>query len=348
MIPPAMPDPNTQQVDAVGDDSSEPRNWRNELRTAFRSASELCRHLDLQNSPLMPNADDSSDFPVLVPRHFAARMRRGDPNDPLLRQVFADRIEKTQSPGFSADPLDERQFSAGGVLRKYAGRALLITTAACPVHCRYCFRRHFPYSDQLAARNRWSGALEQLRKSPDIHEVILSGGDPLSLATSRLAELLCALEEIPTLSTVRIHTRFPTVLSSRVTPALLAMLGETRLKTVVVLHCNHENELAGADVAEALTHLRMAVDVLLNQSVLLRGVNDSVDTLTGLSSALLRSGVLPYYLHLLDPVSGSAHFDVAADEAKFLVAQMRKELPGYLVPRLVREQPGALSKTPVE
>jgi len=233
------------------------------------------------------------------------------------------------------------------VLRKYAGRALLVTTAACPVHCRYCFRRHFPYSDQLAARDRWSNALQCLRESPEVEEVILSGGDPLSLATPRLAELIRALEAIDTVTTLRIHTRFPIILPSRVTASLQQLLRETRLQTVVVVHCNHANELDSPAVAAALQHLHACVDALLNQSVLLRGVNDSSSALCELSKALFRSQVLPYYLHLLDRVSGSAHFEVSTIHARALMEKLRSSLPGYLVPRLVREEPGALSKTPV-
>lgn len=335
MIPPGLPEPNSRR-----------ENWRNELRTAFRSAGELCEHLGLQDSSLVRDLDEASDFRTLVPRSFAARIRYGDPQDPLLLQVLARRQEDNDVPGFVADPLNEPDFAVSGMLRKYKGRALLITTAACPIHCRYCFRRHFPYSDQLAARNQWTGPLRQLRESGDIEEVVLSGGDPLSLATSRLTELVNELEQIKTIRTLRIHTRFPVVLPSRITPALTTMLAETQLQTVVVLHCNHANELAANDVTNALRELKDSVDFLLNQSVLLRNINDSVNAQTALSTALLRNGVLPYYLHMLDRVSGSAHFDVPQDEARRIINELRASLPGYLVPKLVREVPGALSKTP--
>lgn len=335
MIPPGLSEPN-----------SESANWRNELRQAIRSAGELCDLLGLKTSAVMGRIDSTPEFPVLVPRSFAARMRRGDAADPLLLQVLARQREREDISGFAHDPLEERGIADAGIIQKYAGRALLIATGACPVHCRYCFRRHFPYSDQLATKDRWNAALDFLRKSDDVEEVILSGGDPLSLSTARLRELTSGLEEIESITTLRIHTRFPIALPARVTPSLLTALAETRLRTVVVVHCNHANELAAADVHTALCALHASVDALLNQSVLLRDINDSVSALKELSKALLGSRVLPYYLHLLDRVSGSAHFEVPADEAIALVSALRNELPGYLVPTLVREEPGALSKTP--
>ena len=347
MIPPAMPEPNSEDPRDTAQSHLAHGNWRHELRTAVRSSGELCRVLGLAQHKIARAADDTTEFPVLVPHGFVERMRHGDPNDPLLRQVFAHRAENDAAPGYSSDPLLESTFASTGVLRKYAGRALLVTTAACPVHCRYCFRRHFPYSDQLAARDRWSNALQCLRESPEVEEVILSGGDPLSLATARLAELIRALEAIDTVTTLRIHTRFPIILPSRITASLQQLLRETRLQTVVVVHCNHANELDSPAVAAALQHLHACVDALLNQSVLLRGVNDSSRALCELSKALFRSQVLPYYLHLLDRVSGSAHFEVSTIQAHALMEKLRSSLPGYLVPRLVREEPGALSKTPV-
>ena len=338
MIPPVHSEPNS---------TGESVAWRHELRCAIRNSRELLEALGLQSDELFAECDDSAEFAVLVPHGFLARMRHGDPADPLLLQVLARRSEHSVVPGFVTDPLQERSLALDGVLQKYAHRALLIATAACPIHCRYCFRRHFPYTDHLATRARWSQALERLGQSRNIEEVILSGGDPLSLATHRLAELVAGLEEIPTVTTLRIHTRFPIVVPSRVTAEFLGLLERTRLRTVVVVHSNHANELNDESVHTALRSLARSANLVLNQSVLLRGINDSVSTLRALSYALLDLRVSPYYLHLLDRVAGTAHFDVPETEAISLVEGLRQELPGYLVPQLVRESPGALSKRPV-
>jgi EF-P beta-lysylation protein EpmB len=282
-------------------------------------------------------------FPLRVPRSFVARMRKGDPNDPLLRQVWPLAAELTQVAGFTYDPVREQALASSGLIQKYPGRVLLIASGACPIHCRYCFRREFPYQAQLAARGDWDAAVEQLRGIPEIHEVILSGGDPLSLSNRRLTELFAKLADTG-VATVRIHTRFPIVVPERIDAGLLEIFGETRLRTVVVVHSNHANELDAA-VEMALLALREALGALLNQSVLLRGVNDAVPTLAALSERLFDCGTLPYYLHLLDPVAGAAHFNVDEDTGRRLVAELRQRLPGYLVPRLVRETPGELSKT---
>jgi EF-P beta-lysylation protein EpmB len=285
----------------------------------------------------------TSDFALLVPRGFVARMRKHDPRDPLLLQVLPRSLEAEAVPGFTEDPVREHGLTDGGVIEKYPGRALLIASGACPIHCRYCFRRAFPYAEQLAARGGWDAAVDALRARPDLREAILSGGDPLSLTNRRLGELIARIETT-SVRTLRIHTRFPVVVPERIDAGLLELLGSTRLDTVVVVHCNHANELDDG-VGGALRALRGRVGALLNQSVLLRGVNDSVEALTALSERLFASGVLPYYLHLLDAVAGAAHFDVDANIGRDLVAQLRARLPGYLVPRLVRETPGELSKT---
>ena len=281
-----------------------------------------------------------------VPRSYAARMRKGDPADPLLLQVLPLHAERVGVAGFVPDPLRETGVANQGVLKKYRGRALLVTTPACPVHCRYCFRRHFPYTDQVAARDRWEPALRELRRMDDVTEVILSGGDPLSLDNRRLGELLRLIEDLQHVDTVRIHTRFPIVLPERVDPGLLELLADTRLHTVMVVHCNHANEI-DRSVQAALETVARTGTTLLNQSVLLKGINDSANRLEALSRALFGCGVLPYYLHLLDPVSGAAHFDVPASRGTELIAELRRRLPGYLVPRLVREEPGEPSKTAI-
>lgn len=318
-------------------------SWQAALQNAVRDPAELARLLELPRSAL--GAAASGEFPLLVPRGFVARMRKGDPHDPLLRQVWPDAAELTHVDGFSADPVREQGLAAQGVIQKYPGRALLIASGACPLHCRYCFRREFPYQAQLAARGDWSAAIAELRHLPDVREAILSGGDPLSLSNRRLDELVSKLEDTA-LTTVRIHTRFPIAIPERVEDGLLRLLRGTRLRTVLVVHANHANEL-DADVERALNALRSVLTALLNQSVLLRGVNDDAATLASLSERLFACGVLPYYLHLLDRVAGAAHFDVAESTGRRLVADLRARLPGYLVPRLVREIAGELSKTPV-
>ena len=317
--------------------------WQAAVRDAVRDADELARLLDLPPAAL--GALAATGFPLLVPRGFVARMRRGDPNDPLLRQILPTPAELMPAEGFTADPVREQGLAANGLIRKYPGRALLIASGTCPVHCRYCFRREFPYQAQLAARDGWEPAVAELRDNADIGEVILSGGDPLSLSNRRLGELLAKLADTAA-TTVRIHTRFPIVIPERIDADLVRLLGTTRLRTVVVVHTNHPNELDGS-VADALSTLRPHVAALLNQAVLLAGINDDAATLAALSERLFDCGVLPYYLHALDPVAGAAHFDVAERRGLALVGELRARLPGYLVPRFVREVPGELSKTPI-
>lgn len=316
--------------------------WQRTLQTAVRDPSELLRLLDLSPAALGAAADVA--FPLLVPRGFVARMRKGDPHDPLLKQVWPQGEELVATEGFTADPVSEQELAAGGVIQKYPGRVLLIASGACPLHCRYCFRREFPYSAQLASRADWSTALAELRNVSDAREAILSGGDPLSLSNRRLGDLIARLADT-SLKTVRIHTRFPIAIPERIDAGLLRVLRSTKLETVVVVHSNHANELDAA-VERGLGALRPELTALLNQSVLLRGINDDAAVLAGLSERLFKCGVLPYYLHLLDRVAGAAHFDVDEETAKALVATLRARLPGYLVPRLVREIPGRSSKTP--
>lgn len=343
MIPPAVGECMTENA---GSGERAAPTWQAALRDAVRDIGELTEILTLpaEDSAALHRAQ--RDFPLLVPRAYVAKIRRGDPRDPLLLQILPRAAEAEAHAGFGPDPLEEHALATDGVLRKYAGRALLIASAACPVHCRYCFRRAFPYAEQTASRDDWRAAVAELARSPDISEVILSGGDPLSLSNRRIRRLLQMLETVGSIETLRIHTRFPIVLPQRVDPELSRLLEATPLKTVVVLHCNHAAEL-GADVEAALGRLARHADVVLNQSVLLRGVNDSAAALAALSKRLFACGVLPYYLHLLDRVAGSAHFDVGAERAKSLLAELRAVLPGYLVPRLVREIPGEPSKTPV-
>lgn len=321
--------------------------WRRELAGAYTRPQDLLDALRLDRGLLPAAIAAARDFRLLVPRGFAALMTPGDPQDPLLRQVLPLGEELATYPGFGFDPVgDLAAARAPGLLQKYRGRALLIATAACAVHCRYCFRRHFPYASEAALSDRAAAALARLAESPEVSEVILSGGDPLMLGDAALADLIERLAAIPHLRRLRLHTRLPVVLPSRVTAALCRLLCGSRLTTVLVVHVNHPRELAAA-ARDAFARLRWAGLPLLNQGVLLRGVNDDAETLAELSEALFAAGVLPYYLHQLDRVAGAGHFEVSDARACALIEALRVRLPGYLVPRLVREEPGALSKTPV-
>jgi EF-P beta-lysylation protein EpmB len=322
--------------------------WQRDLSRSITDATQLLAELDLDPALAEAAHASSSGFRLRVTRSYLARMRRGDVNDPLLRQVLPLAEELLDAPGYGSDPLNEHEATrAPGLLQKYEGRALLITTQACAIHCRYCFRREFPYAAPQEATEegspRFRAALEVIAGDSTIEEVILSGGDPLSLGDARLAKITDALAAIPHVRRIRVHTRQPVVLPSRVDEGLLTWLRGIQRPTVMVLHTNHPNEIDD-EVRSACARLRAAGVTLLNQSVLLRGVNDDVETLARLSRALMDAGIVPYYLHLPDRVRGTAHFDVAEDVARHLVAGLTARLSGYLVPRLVREIPGAASK----
>ncbi len=321
-------------------------SWQRALRDAVNSVGELLAIVDVDPADVDWIQPARDEFPLRVPRSYISRMRQKDPDDPLLRQVLPVQGELDITPGFSLDPLQEVPLSEGGMLEKYAARALLITTGACPLHCRYCFRRHYPYHSDGLSRTAIKDAAERLRAQPAIHEIILSGGDPLSLSNARLAQLVSELSSVDSLTTLRIHSRFPIVLPERIDAGLLDILRQSRLKIVVVTHCNHANEIDEA-VTAALSGLLESGATLLNQSVLLRGVNADADSLEALSYRLFEARILPYYLHQLDRVMGTAHFEVEDAEASSLIEALRGRVPGYLVPRLVREIPGELSKTPL-
>jgi EF-P beta-lysylation protein EpmB len=323
-----------------------PPRWQRELAEAVRDPAELLALLGL-DAALLPAAERAAaQFPLRVPRAFIARMRRGDAGDPLLRQVLPLGTELETAPGFIADPVGDGQaLHAGGVLHKYHGRVLLVVTGACAVHCRYCFRRHFPYAESNASADRWEAAVAYIRSRPEISEVILSGGDPLVLNDRRLSELAGALADIPHLRRVRIHSRLPVVLPNRVDDGMLDWLTGTRLTPVLVMHANHPQEIDDA-VAAAAGRLRARGVLLLNQAVLLAGINDDAGVLAALSERLFDIGVQPYYLHALDRVQGAAHFE-STTSLEALMRSLRSRLPGYLVPRLVREEAGQPSKTPL-
>lgn len=319
--------------------------WQKALARAIRDPAELLALLALPEA-LLPAARKAAElFPLRVPRGYVARMRRGDPTDPLLRQVLPLEAELTAADGFGPDPVgDLAALAVPGLLHKYRGRALLITTPACAVHCRYCFRRAFPYAEARPDGDH-RAALEYLAARPDISEVILSGGDPLSLNDARLEGLFTQLEALPQLRRLRIHSRQPVVLPERIDSGLLQLLRQRRLPVVMVVHCNHAREI-DSPVRNALRALRETGVTLLNQAVLLRGVNDTLQAQIDLQETLFAAGVLPYYLHQLDRVSGASHFEVADQRARDLLAAMRARLPGYLVPRLVRESAGQPAKMP--
>ncbi len=324
--------------------------WRRALAEAVRDPEELLGLLGLldRDPALLPAARRAAErFPLRVPRGYVARMRPGDPRDPLLLQVLPLDRELEDAAGFGADPVGDRAAAVGpGLLHKYRGRALLMVTGACAVHCRYCFRRELPYGELGAGSGGWDEALHRVASDPTVEEVILSGGDPLAVSDERLAGLAAGIAAIPHVRRLRIHSRNPVVLPERVDDRLLGWLAASPLQRVVVVHANHAREIDDS-VRAAFARLREAGATLLNQSVLLAGVNDSEAALADLSEALFEAGALPYYLHLLDRVRGAAHFEVGEERARRLLGRAATRLPGYLVPRLVREVAGAPAKVPL-
>jgi EF-P beta-lysylation protein EpmB len=322
-------------------------HWQRALAEAFRQPEALLAAVGLSPTQIDGGIDTDNAFPLRVPRGYVERMQYGNPSDPLLLQVLSRGVETDLQPGFSSDPVgDGPALAAPGLLHKYHGRVLLVTTGACPIHCRYCFRRHYPYGEQRAEGRTWQQAMNYIAADPSIQEVILSGGDPLTLTTARLGEITDALRRIPHIRRLRIHSRMPIVLPERIDRALQAWLTDLPWQTVLVTHCNHPRELDAA-VCRALGSLRETGVTLLNQAVLLRHINDNSDTLTALSEALFAAAVMPYYLHLLDRVEGAAHFEVDEATALDLMETLQLRLPGFLVPRLVREVAGQPYKRPV-
>ncbi|MBV1882017.1 MAG: EF-P beta-lysylation protein EpmB [Pseudomonadales bacterium] len=341
--------PKTQtKIIEFENDSSGTEQWQTLWSNAVTNTEQLFKLLDLDPT-LIPEAQRASaEFPLKVPHPFLEKMRPSDPLDPLLLQVLPSGREIEVVPGYSKDPLQEAEFTpAPGLLHKYHGRALLIVSPSCVVNCRYCFRRHFPYQAHQNNAGQWQQALDYINQTPSITEIILSGGDPLAINNKRLHQLIQHLDAIPHLKRLRIHTRFPVMIPQRIDSPLVQMLSQSRLQKVMVIHANHGNEI-DQKLGKALGQLS-AIDVtLLNQSVLLKGVNDSVESLLKLSENLFDYNILPYYLHLLDPVAGAAHFNVPQHKAIQLVNQLRAQLPGYLVPTLVQEQAFQPNKVPIE
>lgn len=340
--------PKTIPLNAAESCSSLPASWQQQLARAISDPHQLLQQLKLDTSIFGDFTPANEQFSLKVPQAYINKMIPQNPQDPLLLQVMTQSQEMLPAAGYTRDPVgDLKSSQVPGLLHKYHGRVLLITTGACAIHCRYCFRRHFPYTEQQAARQQWQEAVAYIQQDSSIEEVILSGGDPLVLSDDKLAELLDQLEAIPHLDRLRIHTRLPVVLADRITTALVNRLSASRLNVCMVIHANHAQEIAAAETC-ALRKMQTAGISLLNQAVLLNGINASLSAQQNLSKALFNAGVLPYYLHLLDPVEGAAHYELEQQQAQQLIKQMRKTLPGYLIPRLVREIAGEMSKTPAD
>ncbi len=319
-------------------------NWQTQYRNSATTLAEL---------DAIPAAGQSYEktadalFNMRIPLPFLRQINPEDNDDPLLKQVLPVLEETTGVDGYSEDPLNEQACQpTPGVLHKYQGRVLLLLTGACAIHCRYCFRRHFDYAEANPLHTHWPETLNYLEASADIEEVIFSGGDPLTLSDAILSSLIRGIEAIPHIHRLRIHTRIPVVLPERITDKFLKLLQQSRLQVCIVIHVNHANELSKPS-EQALSQLHESAHSLLNQSVLLKGINDEPDILANLSKRLFANRVLPYYLHLLDPVAGAAHFYVDETRAKTILEELRNCLPGYLVPKLVREIDGLPSKQPV-
>ncbi len=319
--------------------------WQQQYKDSITSIDTLCNALDLQATQLPVSLFGNQQFPLRVPWSYVQRMQKSNPQDPLLLQVFPHAHEDNKIAGFSKDPVgDLSSIKSIGLLQKYHGRALLLATSRCAVHCRYCFRRHFPYSSQNPRHDAWQSAIHELTGDASLKEVILSGGDPLVLHETELAKLISQLEAIPHIERLRIHTRLPVVIPSRINHDLIELINNIKLKVVIVLHINHAQEINN-QLQNKLQELSNTRCTLLNQSVLLRNVNDTSDTLIRLSEALFQANVLPYYLHILDKVQGAEHFDVNEPQARKIMREVASRLPGYLVPRLVKEESGYASKT---
>ena len=323
------------------------QRWQSELASAFTDPLDLLAYLEIDATPLAAGLRARDLFAMRVPRAFAARMIKGDADDPLLRQVLPLADEFEVVPGFVRDPLVEQDAALPGLLHKYRSRVLLLLRGGCAINCRYCFRRHFTYGDHALGGAELARIVEYVRAHPEVNEVILSGGDPLMAKDEQLGALMGALGDLPQLCRLRLHTRLPITIPSRITPALVELLGGAPWSTIVVFHINHPREIDD-EVAESIAKLRAVGVTLFNQSVLLRGVNDSAAVLVQLSERLFEVGVLPYYLHLLDRVAGAAHFEVPEARTQEHARALLRELPGFLVPRWVREVGGQASKVPID
>jgi len=323
-------------------------DWLMQLADVLTDPDELLRLLNIDaDENLLAGREAKRLFALRVPRAFVARMEKGNPNDPLLRQVLTSQEEFIAAPGFSTDPLEEQHSVVPGLLHKYRNRALLLVKGGCAVNCRYCFRRHFPYADNQGNKRNWQAALDYISAHPELDEIIFSGGDPLMAKDHELDWLLTQLESITHIKRLRIHSRLPIVIPARITETLVARFKQSSLQILLVNHINHANEI-DAEFRAAMVNLRRVGVTLLNQSVLLRGVNDNAQTLADLSNALFDAGVMPYYLHVLDKVQGAAHFLVSDEQAREIMRELLTLVSGYMVPKLAREIGGEPSKTPLD
>ena len=323
-------------------------DWLSQLADVVTDPDELLRLLNVDaDEKLLAGREAKRLFPLRVPRAFIARMEKGNPNDPLLRQVLTAPDEFITAPGFSTDPLEEQHSVVPGLLHKYRNRALLLVKGGCAVNCRYCFRRHFPYAENQGNKRNWQAALDYIAQHPELDEIIFSGGDPLMAKDHELEWLITHLEALPHVKRLRIHSRLPIVIPARITDALVTRFAQSRLQILLVNHINHAREIDD-EFRAAMARLRQAGVTLLNQSVLLRGVNNDAQTLADLSNALFDAGVMPYYLHVLDKVQGAAHFLVSDDEARAIMRELLTLISGYMVPKLAREIGGEPSKTPLD
>lgn len=321
--------------------------WLTELAGAVSNPLELLKQLEIDPTPWLTGLQARQLFAQRVPQSFIDRMEKGNPYDPLLRQVLPLNEEFEIHDGYSTDPLDEQDNVLPGLLHKYRSRVLMIVKGGCAINCRYCFRRHFPYQDNKGNKTTWQQSLDYIASHPELDEVILSGGDPLMAKDAELQWLVEGISAIPHIKTLRIHTRLPVVIPSRITNGLCDLLKQSRTNVVVVTHINHANEI-NRQLIEALIELKRAGVHLLNQSVLLKGINNSIEAQANLSHALFSAGVLPYYLHVLDKVQGAAHFYVSDEEARQIIQGLMIQVSGYLVPKLTREIGGEKSKTPLD
>ncbi|GGF84893.1 EF-P beta-lysylation protein EpmB [Alteromonas lipolytica] len=323
------------------------QNWQKELASGFTDPFSLLKYLNLDPSDFGTHAEARRLFPMRVPRHFASLMEKGNWQDPLLLQVLPSNQEFLTAPGYSADPLEEHDTANPGLLHKYQSRVLLIVKGGCAVNCRYCFRRHFPYAENSLSQQQLEANIAYIAEHPEINEVILSGGDPLMARDDKLAALAEKLAALPHIKRLRIHTRLPVVMPERLDNAFYQWLINLPLQKVLVLHINHAKEVS-PQLIDRLAPLRQAGVTLLNQAVLLKGVNASAETQAELNEAVFDAGIMPYYLHLLDKVQGAAHFDIDMAQARAIMAEVIKRLPGFMVPKLVTEIGGQPGKTPID
>ncbi len=321
--------------------------WQQELAQGFNDPEKLLRYLSIDPSQFVDSFAARKLFPLRVPVPFVHRMNRGDINDPLLKQVMTSSDEFIEEAGFSDDPLLEQQTPVPGLLHKYDNRVLLMLRTACAINCRYCFRRHFPYQDNSLNKAGLVDVATYIAKNEQINEVIISGGDPLMASDQHIAQLFALIEPIKHVTRIRIHTRLPIVIPSRITDELLKTFKESRFNVIMVMHINHGNEI-DQSINDICKRLKQADVTLLNQAVLLKDINNDITSLIDLSEQLFDAGIMPYYLHLLDKVNGATHFDSDEKDAIKLMQQLYQHLPGFLVPKLVREIGGQAHKTPID